>query len=156
MSNDLYDFLQVCSLLDYFTVLPSSKSILNLQKMTYITRESYAGHYTPAFAARVHAGNKAKEGFHINPKPMLQLFRHEELLSKKSVKAALGIGDMDFVSCSSVVYQAMIMDWMRNLEAGIPHLLEDGIKLLVYAGEYDLIHGNFHICSGMTSLSYYI
>ncbi|MFS7931495.1 putative carboxypeptidase C [Helianthus anomalus] len=33
----------------------------------------------------------------------------------------------------------MIMDWMRNLEAGIPHLLEDGIKLLVYAREYDLI-----------------
>lgn len=33
----------------------------------------------------------------------------------------------------------MIMDWMRNLEVGIPTLLEDGIQLLVYAGEYDLI-----------------
>lgn len=33
----------------------------------------------------------------------------------------------------------MITDWMRNLEIGIPKLLEDGIKLLVYAGEYDLI-----------------
>lgn len=30
-------------------------------------------------------------------------------------------------------------DWMRNLEVGIPALLEDGVKLLVYAGEYDLI-----------------
>ncbi|KAF9596471.1 hypothetical protein IFM89_012176 [Coptis chinensis] len=34
----------------------------------YITGESYAGHYIPAFAARVHQGNKAKEGIHINLK----------------------------------------------------------------------------------------
>jgi serine carboxypeptidase-like clade 4 len=34
----------------------------------YITGESYAGHYIPAFAARVHRGNKAKEGIHINLK----------------------------------------------------------------------------------------
>ncbi|TQD93629.1 hypothetical protein C1H46_020732 [Malus baccata] len=33
----------------------------------------------------------------------------------------------------------MLVDWMRNLEVGIPTLLEDGIQLLVYAGEYDLI-----------------
>lgn len=41
----------------------------------------------------------------------------------------------------------MITDWMRNLEVGIPELLEDGIKLLVYAGEYDLTCnwlGKFH------------
>lgn len=34
----------------------------------YITGESYAGHYIPAFAARVHKGNKAQEGIHINLK----------------------------------------------------------------------------------------
>ncbi|XP_056695770.1 serine carboxypeptidase-like 49 [Spinacia oleracea] len=34
----------------------------------YITGESYAGHYIPAFAARVHNGNKAREGLHINLK----------------------------------------------------------------------------------------
>ncbi|KAK1373861.1 hypothetical protein POM88_030054 [Heracleum sosnowskyi] len=33
----------------------------------------------------------------------------------------------------------MITDWMRNLEVGIPALLEDGIKMIVYSGEYDLI-----------------
>jgi serine carboxypeptidase-like clade 4 len=63
----------------------------------------------------------------------------EKFLGQKSVKEALGVGDIDFVSCSPTVYQAMLMDWMRNLEVGIPALLEDGIKLLVYAGEYDLI-----------------
>lgn len=63
----------------------------------------------------------------------------EKLLNKESVRDSLGVGDIDFVSCSPTVYQAMLVDWMRNLEAGIPTLLEDGIKLLVYAGEYDLI-----------------
>ena len=63
----------------------------------------------------------------------------ERFLNQKLVRKALGVGDIDFVSCSTEVYEAMQMDWMRNLEAGIPALLEDGIKLLVYAGEYDLI-----------------
>ncbi|GKE39888.1 serine carboxypeptidase-like protein [Tanacetum coccineum] len=63
----------------------------------------------------------------------------ETLLNKKSVRQALGVGDIEFVSCSTTVYTAMLVDWMRNLEAGIPELLEDGIKMLVYAGEYDVI-----------------
>ncbi|KAI3754473.1 hypothetical protein L1987_54257 [Smallanthus sonchifolius] len=36
----------------------------------------------------------------------------ENLLSKKSVKDALGVGDIDFDSSSHVVYQTMIMDWL--------------------------------------------
>lgn len=34
----------------------------------YITGESYAGHYIPAFAARVHKGNKEGKGTHVNLK----------------------------------------------------------------------------------------
>lgn len=63
----------------------------------------------------------------------------EKFLDQKSVRTALGVGDIDFVSCSTTVYQAMLVDWMRNLEVGIPTLLEDGVKMLIYAGEYDLI-----------------
>lgn len=63
----------------------------------------------------------------------------EKFLNQKPVREALGVGDIEFVSCSPTVYQAMLVDWMRNLEVGIPTLLEDGVKLLVYAGEYDLI-----------------
>jgi serine carboxypeptidase-like clade IV len=33
----------------------------------------------------------------------------------------------------------MIADWMTNLDVGIPGLVEEGIKVLIYAGEYDLI-----------------
>jgi len=63
----------------------------------------------------------------------------EKFLNQKSVRDSLGVGDIQFVSCSQTVYQAMLTDWMRNLEVGIPALLEDGIKMLIYAGEYDLI-----------------
>ncbi|GAU47220.1 hypothetical protein TSUD_107560 [Trifolium subterraneum] len=63
----------------------------------------------------------------------------ETFLNLKTVREALGVGDLEFISCSGTVYNAMLEDWMKNLEVGIPALLEDGIKLLVYAGEYDLI-----------------
>lgn len=220
VSNDLYDFLQA-----FFAEHPQFA-----KNNFYITGESYAGHYIPAFAARVHQGNKAKEGIHINLKgfamgngltnPEIQykaytdyaldmglvnrseydrinkmlpaceqaikncgiaggdecvtsyivctnIFNEimssagdinyydirkkcegalcydfsnmERFLNQKSVRDALGVGEIDFVSCSSEVHEALLMDWMRNLEVGIPALLEDGIKVLVYAGEYDLI-----------------
>ncbi|KAJ4970212.1 hypothetical protein NE237_003311 [Protea cynaroides] len=220
VSNDLYDFLQA-----FFAEHPEF-----VNNEFYITGESYAGHYIPAFAARVHQGNKAKEGIPINFKgfaigngltdPAIQYKAYtdyaldnglikeseyksinkllpacelaiklcgtdgtiacmtsyvvctgifnkimavvgdinyydvrkkcvgslcydfsnmEKFLNDSSVKNALGVADIEFVSCSPTVYQAMIMDWMRNLEVGIPALLEDGIKLMIYAGEYDLI-----------------
>ncbi|KAK7404786.1 hypothetical protein VNO78_05745 [Psophocarpus tetragonolobus] len=71
----------------------------------------------------------------------------EKLLNQQNVKRDLGVkDDLQFVSCSQTVYEAMIQDMMKNLEVGIPALLEDGIKMLVYAGEEDLICnwlGNF-------------
>ncbi|WJX74325.1 Serine carboxypeptidase-like 48 [Trifolium repens] len=219
VSNDLYDFLQA-----FFKEHPQFT-----KNDFYITGESYAGHYIPAFASRVHQGNKAKEGIHINLKgfaigngltnPEIQMKAYtdfaldkglinkdehddinkslppchkaiktcgikggdacvtardicfdifdrilaiagdinyydirkksgdlsydfsnmETFLNLKTVREALGVGDLEFVSCSGTVYEAMLEDWMKNLEVGIPALLEDGIKLLVYAGEYDLI-----------------
>ncbi|CAA0832605.1 Serine carboxypeptidase-like 48 [Striga hermonthica] len=221
VSNDLYDFLQA-----FFKAHPQLTG-----NDFYITGESYAGHYIPAFAARVHQGNKNNEGIQINVKgfaigngltnPEIQYGAYtdyalhmklitksdhdsmnqsvlecqqaiklcgvdgggsscvsayeacnsvfngileiangvnyydirkkcegnlcydfsnmERFLSLESVKSALGVGDIDFVSCSTTVYNAMSTDWMRNLEVGIPALLEDGIKFLAYAGEYDLI-----------------
>ncbi|XVE68795.1 hypothetical protein DITRI_Ditri09bG0099000 [Diplodiscus trichospermus] len=220
VSNDLYDFSQA-----FFTEHPEFA-----ENDFFITGESYAGHYIPAFAARVHRGNKAKDGIHINLKgfaigngltdPGIQYKAYpdyaldmgiikktdydrinklvpicefaiklcgtggtisclasyfacntiysdimaiagninsydirkkcegifcydfsklETFLNKKSVRDALGVGDIDFVFVNRTVNQALMFDFMRNLEVGIPTFLEDGIKLLVYAGEYDLI-----------------
>ncbi|KAG9136611.1 hypothetical protein Leryth_020278 [Lithospermum erythrorhizon] len=220
VGNDLYDFLQT-----FFVEHPELA-----ENDFYITGESYAGHYIPAIAARVHQGNKAKEGIHINLKgfaigngltdPAIQYAAYtdyaldmglisqtehdrinkvlpiceaaiklcgtqgtvsctaaylvcntvfssiikiagdvnyydirkkcigslcydfsnlEKFMNLDSVRSSLGVEDIEFVSCSTTVYQAMLIDWMRNLEVGIPALLEDDIKMLIYAGEYDLI-----------------
>ncbi|CAA7390845.1 unnamed protein product [Spirodela intermedia] len=220
VSDDLYDFLQA-----FFAEHPEYA-----KNDFYITGESYAGHYIPAFASRIHQGNKVNEGIHINLKgfaigngltdPAIQYQAYtdyalemgiinqadykrinkflpacelaiklcgtggsvacyasyivcntifssilrvtgkinyydirkqcegslcydfsnmEKFLNQNTVKNALGVGELDFVSCSPTVYEALITDWMRNLEVGIPALLEDGIQLLIYAGEYDLI-----------------
>ncbi|WJX44110.1 Serine carboxypeptidase-like 48 [Trifolium repens] len=220
VSNDLYDFLQ-----EFFK--QHSEYVKN---DFYITGESYAGHYVPALASRVHQGNKDNKGITINLKgfaigngltnPAIQYPAYtkyavenklitkedeadinksvpgcvaaakvceseggdscltalnqcdqitssilsitgninyydirkqcegslcydfsnvETLLNKKSVKDALGVGDIEFVSCSKVVYNAMQEDWMRNFEVDIPSLLEDGISVLIYAGEFDFI-----------------
>ncbi|KAM0058641.1 putative P-type Cu(2+) transporter [Helianthus debilis subsp. tardiflorus] len=58
VSNYLYNFLQA-----FFKAHPDY-----IDTDFYITGDSYAGHYIPAFAARVNRGNKNKEGIHINLK----------------------------------------------------------------------------------------
>ncbi|KAL9672316.1 hypothetical protein QQ045_028566 [Rhodiola kirilowii] len=209
----------------------------------YITGESFAGHYIPVLASRVHKGNKAKEGIHINLKgfaigngitdPQYQypaytnfalanklisqyeyehikkgvpgcvrLIQHcrnndracqadasvscdvvfqqilweagninrydirkkcdgalcydfsklENLLALNSVKKALGIGNIEFLSCSTTVYSALAGDRMKTYEPVIPPLLEDGIRVLIYVGEFDLICnwlGSFKWASAM-------
>ncbi|KAL4389032.1 hypothetical protein HN51_009879 [Arachis hypogaea] len=220
VSNDLYDFLQA--------FFKEHSEFVNND--FYITGESYAGHYIPAFASRVHQGNKNHEGIHINLKglaigngltnPGIQYRAYtdyaldnklitkddhqaintlvppcekairtcakegeracvsargkcerifdsilsvtgninyydirkkcygemcydfsdmERFFRQRKVREALGVGNLEFVSCSRRVYDAMNGDWMKNLELDIPNLLEDGIRLLVYAGEKDLI-----------------
>ncbi|CAL0334015.1 unnamed protein product [Lupinus luteus] len=220
VSNDLYDFLQA-----FFKEHPQFT-----KNEFFITGESYAGHYIPALASRVHKGNKAKEGIPINLKgfaigngltnPGVQYLVYTDyavdkglitkedqdninllipdcerttkscqtnggdscleayeactsifdnilsvagninyydvrkqcegnlcydfsnavtFLNDRTVKAALGVKNLSFVSCSSTVYNAMLNDWMKNLEVDIPSLLEDGIRMLIYAGEEDLV-----------------
>ncbi|KAI4340429.1 hypothetical protein MLD38_025263 [Melastoma candidum] len=220
VSEDLFNFLQA-----FFKKHPDY-----VGNDFFITGESYAGHYIPAFADRVNRGNKAKEGIHVNLKgfaigngltdPEIQygaytdyalgmnlitqmdydsinqllpgcrqsiqlcsseggdacqsafeecnaifskiisiagninyydirkqcvgqlcydLSNLEKFLNQQYVRNALGVGNIRFVSCSSAVYDAMLTDWMQNLEEGIPALLEQGINTLIYAGEYDLI-----------------
>ncbi|PWA61205.1 Peptidase S10, serine carboxypeptidase [Artemisia annua] len=54
----------------------------------------------------------------------------KDYLSESLVKTALGVpSDIYFVSCSDTVHQAMLQDWMRDLEVEIPALSEQGIEL---------------------------
>jgi len=64
----------------------------------------------------------------------------EMLLNMVKVKSGLGVKDgFRYNLCSVKVQAAMLRDMLRNLDVGIPGLLEDGIKVLVYAGVKDLI-----------------
>ncbi|KZV18390.1 serine carboxypeptidase-like [Dorcoceras hygrometricum] len=64
----------------------------------------------------------------------------ERYMNLKSVKTALGVGDRQFVSCSTTVYEAMTMDFMRNAEVDLPPILDDIWSVLVFVGEHDLIN----------------
>ncbi|MCO5556362.1 hypothetical protein L7F22_009910 [Adiantum nelumboides] len=74
-------------------------------------------------------------------------------LNSDDVQESLGITEgYEWVACSSSVYDAMMLDWMRNAEKGIPALLENNVQVLVYAGEFDLVCnwlGNFRWVSAM-------
>ncbi|GAB2276808.1 hypothetical protein Dimus_011522 [Dionaea muscipula] len=224
VSNDLYDFIQA-----FFAAHPEY-----VKNDFYITGESYAGHYVPAFASRVHQGNQAagSGNIKINLKgiaigngltdPGIQYPAYpdfalanklidkqsydqikqmvpscqsaiqscgtdgtdtclralsncenifysivqqvpginyydirkecqgslcydfsniDQYLNQQSVKSALGVGNnIDWVACSTGVYDNMLQDWMRNLAVGIPTFLDQGvIQVLIYAGEDDLI-----------------
>ncbi|KAF5741608.1 Serine carboxypeptidase-like 48 [Tripterygium wilfordii] len=67
-------------------------------------------------------------------------FSHlENFLNNQLVKDALGVPDIPFVTLSSKVYEAMKGEYMKNYDTGIPALLADGIKVLLYVGEFDVI-----------------
>lgn len=57
-------------------------------------------------------------------------------------KAALGVNpELDFQSCNMDVNQAFFGqgDGMHNSAALLPPLIEDGVRLLVYAGNADMM-----------------
>lgn len=56
MADDLYMFLQ-----EFFTRHPNY-----LKSEFYVFGESYGGHFVPSIAHRIHQGNLAGEGNHIN------------------------------------------------------------------------------------------
>ncbi|KAL7084934.1 hypothetical protein ACP275_14G253100 [Erythranthe tilingii] len=220
-SMDFYDFLQA-----FFKKHPRYA-----KNKFYMTGESYAGHYIPAFSARIHQANKNKKSTYINIKglaigngmtePEIQFrafpdyaldmklinnFSYHRLvnsfppcqkqiklcgsndssscllavtycnsiikeilreaggninyydirkkcegplcydysnvvkfLNQINVRKALGAGNMQFVPCSAAVHNIMAKDLMKSFGDRIPALLLDGVKVLVYAGEYDLL-----------------
>ncbi|XP_076887165.1 serine carboxypeptidase-like 49 [Bidens hawaiensis] len=215
VSDDLYDFMQ-----GFFSAHPDL-----VKNDFYVTGESYAGKYIPAFATRIIQGNANKNGVHINfwgiaigngltvpgtqyaaspdyalenklinqqdfnrinklvpdcekaanqcgtngksvalmpiinvirltqilniskkcqydirRKDCYDLSKIEQFLNTASTKKALGVPpNIKFAACSNVVDEIMSEDIMKNLAGGIPDILKNGIKVLIYAGEYDFI-----------------
>ncbi|XP_047340248.1 serine carboxypeptidase-like [Impatiens glandulifera] len=78
----------------------------------------------------------------------------EKMLNNATVRNSLGVGNIQFISFNRIVYDAMINDWMRNRAVEIPPLLEDGIKVLLYAGERDLIVNWLGIYRWVTAMNW--
>ncbi|KAK4788930.1 hypothetical protein SAY86_020249 [Trapa natans] len=83
----------------------------------------------------------------------------ENLLNQTSVKKAIGVGDMAFVSCSIDVYTSMLNDWMKDLkvhDAG--HMVPmDQPKVLLYTLFYmDGLLGQAQISTVILFLGYHM
>ncbi|XP_038705565.1 serine carboxypeptidase-like 47 isoform X3 [Tripterygium wilfordii] len=154
VTNDLYDFLQ-----DFFTEYREFD-----KHDFFITGESYAGHYAPALASKILQENKDKRRIYIHLKYYdirkdcegrlcYDFSNMEKLMNDESIKKSLGVGaDIHFVSCNSTVSDNMKGDFMKNYQVGIPALLENGIKILIYAGDKDVLcnwQGNLKWVLGM-------
>ncbi|CUA72871.1 hypothetical protein RSOLAG22IIIB_05058 [Rhizoctonia solani] len=66
----------------------------------------------------------------------------ETFMNDEKVKSELGaVSDRDFKSCNMQVNQAFMMqgDGMHNAAALLPELIEDGVRLLIYAGNADFM-----------------
>ncbi|KXZ41207.1 hypothetical protein GPECTOR_651g768 [Gonium pectorale] len=70
----------------------------------------------------------------------------DDFLNRKDVRAALGVGDRPWEECNMGVNGDFMGDWLRSYHGLLPAMLEDGIRVMVYAGDLDLI------CNWLTQL----
>jgi cathepsin A (carboxypeptidase C) len=62
----------------------------------------------------------------------------DNYLNLQSVQQYLGV-NLEWESCSTPVNQAFAGDWMKDYAGTIPYLLNDGIRVLIYAGDQDFV-----------------
>jgi len=77
----------------------------------------------------------------------------ENYLNRKDVQASLGV-DTTYKTCNPIVNLEFISsgDWLTDFQPEIKGLLEAGIPVLIYAGEYDFIcnwRGNYRWVSDL-------
>merc|ERR1711977_167587 len=62
-------------------------------------------------------------------------------LDRPEVRAALGVGNRKWSDCNRAVAMAFELDgdWMQSYQQMIPDQLEDGVRVLIYAGDQDYI-----------------
>lgn len=65
--------------------------------------------------------------------------RMEEYLNQPHVRKALGVGKRRWEACSMSVHEDMMSDWGHSFDSVLPEMLEAGVKVMIYAGNKDLI-----------------
>ena len=59
-------------------------------------------------------------------------------LNSKELQTALGV-NTKWVSCNDGVNARFGADWMKNYQDQVPDLLANGVRVLIYAGDYDYV-----------------
>ncbi|XP_038717180.1 serine carboxypeptidase-like 48 [Tripterygium wilfordii] len=81
--------------------------------------------------------------------------RINNFLNNQMVKDALRVSDRPFSLSSSIVYEAMKGDIMRNYDVKISALLDDGIKVLIYVGDYYLLCNHLENSEWVLNMKWY-
>lgn len=63
----------------------------------------------------------------------------DRYLNSAAVRKALGVGDAQWQECNMLVHAAFYGDFMRDFSLKLVPLLEDDIRVMIYAGDRDLI-----------------
>ncbi|PIA25995.1 hypothetical protein AQUCO_10200044v1 [Aquilegia coerulea] len=134
VSNDLYDFLQACMTGDDDVCLEGRDICLSVFNRILMSIAGNINIIRLCIHLQYYDIRKECEG-----DSCYDFSNMVKFLNRKPVKDALGVGNAYFFLQNLTVYDAMKMDWVKNLEVDIPALLKDGIRSLIYAGEYDLI-----------------
>lgn len=62
----------------------------------------------------------------------------DRFLNLKSTQHALGV-KKEWVGCDMGVYEDMAVDWLKRFDSHVADMLNDGIRVMIYAGELDFI-----------------
>jgi carboxypeptidase C (cathepsin A) len=63
-----------------------------------------------------------------------------DYLARPDVRAALGVPDfVEWQSCDMDVHADMLGDWLLRYDTFLPEMMDDGVRVMIYAGTLDLI-----------------
>ncbi|KEG15519.1 putative serine carboxypeptidase (CBP1), putative,serine peptidase, Clan SC, Family S10 [Trypanosoma grayi] len=63
----------------------------------------------------------------------------DKFMNRGDVQKALGADPQPWESCNMSVNLMFAIDWLKNFNYTIPALLEDGVRVMIYAGDMDFI-----------------
>ncbi|PNW82448.1 hypothetical protein CHLRE_06g279400v5 [Chlamydomonas reinhardtii] len=63
----------------------------------------------------------------------------DDFLNRPEVRKQLGVGNREWSECDMGVNGDFMGDWLRSYDDLLPAMMEDGIHVMIYAGDLDLI-----------------
>lgn len=77
-----------------------------------------------------------------------------DYLNSDEVRQHLGVGDISWQTCSSVVYQYMQNDFEVSYRSALPYLMSNGVRVTIYEGVEDLICNFYGATATLETMSW--